>query len=183
MIAGTVTGLRAVERTDLPLLKNWRNNESMRRFYREYRELNLPMQEAWFDSLQRPGCPHLMFVIENIDSGEALGVCGLTNINWVNRSAELSFYIGYKDLYVDETFAPDTLGALCNYAFSCLNMHKVWAEIYAFDERKKHILGTIFRFHMDGRLRDNAFVDGTYHDSLVFSLMREEFFNFYTNKP
>ena len=53
MIKGKKVGLRAVEKEDLPFLRDWRNIVEFRKNFREVRELSLTDQEAWFDSLQR----------------------------------------------------------------------------------------------------------------------------------
>ena len=42
---------RPIERDDLDLLRDWRNDPEIRLFCREYRLLNLERQERWFDSL------------------------------------------------------------------------------------------------------------------------------------
>ena len=41
MLTGELTGLRAIEEEDLPELLSWRNDPRMRRYFREYRELNM----------------------------------------------------------------------------------------------------------------------------------------------
>ena len=182
MILGEVIGLRALEYNDLAQLQIWRNNERMRRYYREYRELSLGDQEAWYKAICCDNRNFCMFGITALHTGEAppvasgrlLGVCGLTNINWVIRSAEISFYIGHDDLYVDATFAPDAVRTLCRYAFRTQNMHKVSAEIYHFDTSKKTLFEKM-SMHLDGVLRDNAFEDGEYHQSLIYSLLETEF--------
>ena len=52
MIKGKKVGLRAVEKQDLPFLRDWRNIVEFRKNFREVRELSLTDQEAWFDHLQ-----------------------------------------------------------------------------------------------------------------------------------
>ena len=52
MIKGKFIGLRAVEKEDLQLLRDWRNISSFRRNFREVRELSMYDQEKWFESLQ-----------------------------------------------------------------------------------------------------------------------------------
>ena len=49
MIKGKLVGLRAIEREDLILLRDWRNNPDLRKNYREVRELNLANQEVWYN--------------------------------------------------------------------------------------------------------------------------------------
>ena len=40
MLKGKIVGLVAVEKEDLPCLKEWRNNSEFRKYFREYRELD-----------------------------------------------------------------------------------------------------------------------------------------------
>ena len=188
MLQGNIVSLRALEREDLKLLLPWRNKSSMRRFYREYRELNMADQEAWYTSICCNNRNFCMFgIIYNPQSvqpvrldhatpqpSELIGVCGLTNINWVLRTAELSFYIGYNDLYCDDEYAQDTVLVLMNYGFNILNMHKIWAEIYEVDTAKKRLFDKL-EFHQDAILRDNAFDQGVYFNSLVYSVLDSEF--------
>ena len=47
MITGKLVGLRAVEESDLELLKEWRNLPSFRRNFREVRELSTENQKRW----------------------------------------------------------------------------------------------------------------------------------------
>ena len=49
MIIGKRIGLRALEQEDLSLLRDWRNREHYRMYFREYRELNLDNQRQWFE--------------------------------------------------------------------------------------------------------------------------------------
>ncbi|MCL2605961.1 MAG: GNAT family N-acetyltransferase [Coriobacteriia bacterium] len=173
MIEGIVCNLRAIEEGDLEKLQNWRNKEHLRKFYREYRDLNAVMQQEWFDWVNSTNdC--LMFSIEDKE-GVLLGACGLTNINWVSRSAELSFYIGKDDMYVDDVYAADAVMTLCRYAFRVLNIHKVWAEIYEFDVQKTHFFAEVCPFDKDALIRDTTFWDGRHWGSLFYSITSEEF--------
>ena len=49
MLKGRVVGLRAIEEADLEQLLMWRNQPEYRKFFREYRELNMINQKIWFE--------------------------------------------------------------------------------------------------------------------------------------
>lgn len=179
MLIGKKVILRAVEESDLPILRDWRNNEEFRKFFREYQELNLSNQLGWFKKYVVEDKNTLMFMIEDISTGEPVGVCGLCYINWIHRNADLSLYIGKDDIYIDTDpsgYSFDILNQLFEYGFNRLNMHKVWCEIYSFDQ-KKHELFNNFGFTQDGVLRDNYFYDGKYQDSHLFSILADEWRN------
>lgn len=175
MIKGKKAGLRAVEKADLELLKQWRNLPDFRRNFREVRELNMYNQEAWFEKTN--SSPNdFMFMFEKLDDGEPLGAGGLLYINWIIRSADFSFYIGYAEKYIDdEGYAEDAARLLLDYGFLNLNLNKIWTELYEFDTRKLNFFQEVFKFKVDGCLRDNCFEDGRYWNSYIISLTREDY--------
>jgi len=176
MITGKLTGLRAVETSDLEQLKHWRNLPSFRRNFREVRELNNDNQQKWFQLLQNNAARDYMFSIVDLKDNSLIGACGLLYINWMIRSADFSFYIGKDEHYIDDKgYAEDAVNLLVNYGFNNLNLHKIWMELYEFDNKKLDFFRNKFNFKIDGTLRDNCFEDGRYWNSHIISLLREEF--------
>ncbi len=170
MIQGKLVGLRAVEREDLKYLRDWRNNPSFRRNFREYRELGLEDQNKWFDSLLATRSTNFMFVIVRLNDQQPIGACGLLYANWIIRSADFSFYIGAGGAYIDDKgYAREAAEILIKYGFDVLNLNKIWMELYEFDTRKLEFFDAL-GFKKDGRLRDNCFEDGRYWDSFIISL-------------
>lgn len=174
MLKGELTGLRAVEKEDLILLRNWRNNSDFRKNFREHKELSLANQEIWFNRIiTNPN--DFMFVIEDLETKEPIGACGLLYTNWVTRSADFSFYIGFNDLYIDNKYAKDAALTLIKYGFLELNLNKIWMELYEFDHKKINFFMEVFNFKIDGILRQNSFYEGKYWDSKLISLLTSEF--------
>lgn len=170
MIAGQCTGLRAVDAADLDTLLAWRNRPELRRYFREYRELNRAQQQAWFDTRVNADAATRMFAIEELGSGRLLGACGLCYIDWVNRSADFSIYIGADELYIDDRLAPDAAVTLITYGFDELGLNRLWSEIYDFDEAKRTFFARL-GFSLDGRHRKTHWAEGGWHDSLFYSLL------------
>lgn len=176
MIKGKRVGLRAVEREDLPTLKDWRNLPSFRKNFREVRELSLENQYDWFDSLQNTKQFNYMFSILDLKSGKLIGAAGLLYINWLIRSADFSFYIGEDELYIgDDGRAIEATELLINYGFDTLNLNKIWMELYEFDSKKIEFFTKNFDFKIDGRLRENCYEEGKYWDSYIISMLKKEF--------
>lgn len=173
MIKGQLVGLRAVEHEDLPLLRDWRNITDFRKHFRESRELSLADQEVWFDSLQKTKHINFMFIIVDLKTNLPIGAAGLLYINWIIRSADFSFYIGDKEQYIgNDGRAKEAADLLINYGFNNLNLHKIWMELYEFDQQKIDFFTKDFNFKQDGLLRDNCFEDGRYWNSLIISLLK-----------
>jgi len=175
MIKGKKIGLRAVEKSDLTLLRDWRNIEAFRRNFREIRELNIQNQENWFNKVSSSS-NDFMFLIVRLEDDLPIGACGLLYVNWIIRSADFSFYIGYNESYIDdEGLAEDAAKVLIEYGFNNLNLHKIWMELYEFDEKKLSFFKQKFNFSLDGILRDNCFEKGRYYNSNILSLLEKEF--------
>ena len=175
MIKGNIVGLRAVERSDLSLLRDWRNITTFRRNFREIRELSMANQEAWYAKVStNPN--DFMFIIEKLDDQTPIGACGLLYTNWIIRSADFSFYIGHEQSYIDnEGLAEESAKLLIEYGFNNLNLHKIWMELYEFDHKKIKFFTEKFNFNQDGMLRDNCFEDGKYWNSVILSLLQNEY--------
>ncbi|MGH7089876.1 MAG: GNAT family N-acetyltransferase [Stellaceae bacterium] len=175
MIEGARIVLRAIERDELDLLLAWRNRPEFRRYFREHRELSGVQQERWFEEKVLGDANTRMFAIaERGDPAKLLGACGLCYIDWVNRSADFSIYIGRDSCYIDETWAPDAGRVLLGYGFDELGLHRVWCEVFAFDEAKKRLLPAL-GFRLDGRHRAAHWAEGAWHDSLFFGLLDCDF--------
>lgn len=173
MLKGKLAALRAIERSDLAQLLEWRNRPEFRRYFREHRELNGEQQAMWFEKVVNGDPSTRMFSIVDLATGKLLGACGLCYIDWVNRSADFSIYIGDEGRYIDNVYAPDAARILLDYAFLELGLHRVWSEIYDFDESKKALFQDL-KFVLDGRHRQTHWAEGKWHDSLFFGLLSDE---------
>lgn len=177
MIVGKLVYLEAIEKNDLPKLMYWRNREDFRKYFREYREINSDMQERWFENSVLKDNSTVMFSIKSIKDSELLGCCGLCYIDWINRNADLSIYVGFQNVYIDENgYAEESCKLLMDYGFNKLGLHKIWTEIYEFDNKKKKLYDKL-ELNLDGVLRDNYFYDGKWWDSYIFSILNNDYFD------
>lgn len=168
MISGNLVYLRALEIEDLPQLMVWRNKPELRKYFREVNEINSTNQMKWFESVTSKNSNNKMFSIIKKDTNELIGACGLCYIDWINKSADFSIYIGYNDLYIDDKLAIDAARLMENYGFDILNLHRLWAEIYSIDTTKKDFFSEL-GFSFDGEFRDTYWFEGKWHNSLFYS--------------
>jgi len=173
MLKGSFVGLRAIERADLSILLEFRNNPEYRRYFREYRELSMANQNVWYDEIVMKDPKTVMFSIIELESDRLLGACGLCYIDWINKNADFSIYIGANNLYIDDKFAPDAALIMAQYGFEELGLHRLWAEIYDFDNLKKNFFENL-GFKLEGSHRETHWSEGRWHDSLFYSLLNGE---------
>ena len=111
-----------------------------------------------------------MFTIIDLKANKPIGAAGILYINWIIRSGDFSFYIGDKEKYIGyDGIAEEATKLLIDYGFNNLNLHKIWMELYEFDNQKIDFFMNKFEFKRDGILRDNCFEDGKFWNSLIIS--------------
>ena len=130
--------IRAIEKSDLELIQSWRNNENLRKYFREYREFSMSQKENWYFSMLESK-NFEMFVIVDLENNETIGVTGITYIDWPNRHGDVHFYIGKDSKWIDDKYSP-AIKLILNYGFKTLNLNKLWAEIYEIDFKKLDFL-------------------------------------------
>jgi len=166
--------LRPVQRDDLRLLADWRNQPEIRLRTREWRPLTMPQQERWFGRITSEETKDWMFVVV-VPAGLVMtmvGVVGLCHWSPVDRTAEVSFYLGNAD-YERRGIMKDSLRLLHEWGWLSLGLERIWAEAYAFNERSIGILKKL-GYREEGRLRSHVYRDGRRWDSVMLGLLREE---------
>jgi RimJ/RimL family protein N-acetyltransferase len=155
----------------LTQLRDWRNDPEIRTRTREFRLLSLENQERWYKGLHDDRNTIMFAVTE--EGGKLIGVVGLTYNDWKNRRAEVSIYIG--DLGAQgKGYGFDALRTLMRYGFHHANLHKLYAEIFAFNEPSVRLFEKA-GFRREGTKREDQFVDGKYWDTHVYSILAPEF--------
>lgn len=172
MIYGTQVRLRAVEREDAPRFVQWFNDPEVREHISLYRPLSLAQEEKWIEQQTEPDPPNHVFAIETND-GVHIGVVGLHDINWKNRSAEFGIVIGEKG-YWGQGYGTDATRTILNYAFGELNLHRIHLRVDADNPRAIRCYEKC-DFQHEGTLRDVVFSNGNYKDQFVMSILQPEF--------
>jgi len=188
---------RALEYSDLPQLKEWRNG--IIDMCREFRLINDEHQERWWkgycEQAYLPYPKHLMFGIETLrETGitnmteysngvimgdfktetSFIGVCGWTYIDWLNRRAELSIYIGDESLR-HKGYGRAALRELHRIGFCELGFRAVWLEVHDWNPHARKLYETE-GYKLVGKWRDARFKDGEWFPTWIYDLTAEEYF-------
>ncbi len=166
--------LRAAEREDIPMFAAWLNDPEVVQFL----SMNLPMsraeEENWFDQmLKSPKAEHVLVIEAQTESGwKPIGNTSFMDINWVNSHAEIGIFIGEKD-YWNRGYGRETMKLMLRHGFQTLNLNRVYLKV--FDENVRGIRAyENAGFVHEGRLRQDLFRGGQYHDLLIMSVLRTE---------
>lgn len=124
----------------------------------------------------------ISFVLKNLAYGNGIecgifkdtryiGNIGLVNLDFQNRSAELTYFIGTND--TGKGYATEAARALCLYGFETLNLERIQARCFNENHASKRVMQKI-GFSYEGTARKQIIKDQQYLDVYYASCLREE---------
>ncbi|MGB9879684.1 MAG: GNAT family N-acetyltransferase [Anaerolineae bacterium] len=173
MLRGERVVLRLVERADLPRIVSWRNQPRILRGLLSHRPISLAQQEQWFASYISKQ-DEMLFIIEVVENGTPIGTIGLTGIDFRNRQAEFGRLLIGEEAYLRQGYATEATLVLLDYAFSELNLHRVYLKVIADNEPAVRLYQRC-HFQIEGRCRDANFFGGRFHDVLIMAILDQEY--------
>ena len=164
---------RPIEKEDLPLLRDWGNQKMVRRNSHGYKLLNMVNQLDWFEQLSRSKDDEMFLVL--VDE-KAVGICGLSHINWKDRYASVTYYLGVQtNPAIDVATGIEVYEFLKERAFKICDLNRLWGEAFSFNEGGIK-LALKCGFKQEGILRQHVFWNGKYWDSIIVGMLAEEYF-------
>jgi len=174
MIYGKGMRLRAPTRADLQLFVAWLNDPEVTAGLLVSLPMSLEDEETWFTNmLNRPIEQHpLVIEIQQGDDWVPVGNCGVHNIDWRARSAEVGIFIGEKSLW-NQGFGSDAMRLLLEHGFKTLNLNRIALDVYETNPRAIRSYEKVGFVH-EGRKRQGMYKNGQYIDILIMSVLRSE---------
>lgn len=169
---GKTVYLRAPSRADAAgRWHEWFSDPDVTEFLLDRWWPNTPDEQLKFFESIASGRDRLVLAVCRIDSDEHIGVCNLSSINWVHRSADIALVVG-EPAHRQGTVAVETLGLLLGVAFNRLNLLNL---------RSSHVEGNphtpalerLFGFSEVGRFKKAAFHKGSYVDVIWSQLSHD----------
>ncbi len=112
-----------------------------------------------------------MFVIEN-NEGKAVGF--IITFDCDSRMGTFKYGIFMTDDAKGRGYGSEAVRIMLNYYFNELRYNKVNVYIYDFNEASVKFHEKL-GFIKEGRLRQMAYSNGSYHDTYFYGMLREEF--------
>ena len=171
-LRGRKTVLRPPAESDLPRIVRWINDPDVRRLISNIYPQTEEEEKEWLKNLGKKKPNDIVVLIETSE-GEPIGMMGLHQINWVDRTAVTGALIGEKE-YWGRGYGSDAKMPLLKYAFDMLNLRKIYSRVIAFNERSvKYSLKC--GYEREAVLKDHFFRDGRYWDEIILAAFRESF--------
>jgi ribosomal-protein-alanine N-acetyltransferase len=107
------------------------------------------------------------------DQDRALGLVGLGSWDKHHRRAEVGYDLAHA--FWGRGIGTAAVRAVVNYGFTALNLNRIEAATIADNHESVNLLKKL-GFRLEGTRRSYSWEeDGTFHDSAMFALLREEF--------
>lgn len=160
--------LRALQKQDLALIREWRNHPAVMQFMFSQHEIGEQEHADWFAKVSKDKRRHLLLYLEN---DEPVGFMQLHERESAPKLFEWGFYIA-------PNAAKGTGTRLCScaleYAFSELQALKIYGEALEFNQASI-ALHQKLGFVQEGRLRKQHQIQQRYHDIFCFGLLKSEY--------
>ena len=168
---GALVRLRAREQADLSRLNAMFNDPDVSAGLTMAFPQPVAGIREWFEST-RHSDHQATFVIETLERREAIGICGLENIDARARSASFGIWIGRP--YWDRGFGTDATRTTCRFGFRHMNLQRISLAVYAETNPKAVRAYEKAGFKREGVSRRAQFLGGRHVDVLAMGLLAGE---------
>jgi diamine N-acetyltransferase len=169
--------IRSLEREDLQFVHELGNDANIMSYWFEepfhsFVELQDIYDKHIHDQSER------RFILESKE-GERLGLVELVEIDYIHRNAE--FQIIIKPEHQGRGYAVTAARLAMDYAFSILNLHKLYLIVDKYNEKAIHVYKKV-GFKVEAELKDEFFVEGSYHNAYRMCIFQHEYLSMKKNK-
>jgi len=172
---------RAFEEEDAELIYKWMNDDELKNLSVG---LNRCMcrEEAldWVKARMQHHDYRVFWAICAKDTGKMIGYACLTDIHYINSSANFSgIMIGDKQ-YQDGSALIETYLFIYEYVFERLNLNRLYGCSID-DHQMTRAIGSAMFTIKEGVMRQATFKNGRYYDLIIGSILKDEYFEHKVN--
>jgi len=174
MLEGERVKLGPIKREYIDAFLKWFNDPEILQYLAGFLPMTRMAEEEWMENLKnRDDTIRFSIVLPQEDGSEKLiGNCGIHNIDWKNRVADVGIVIGEKE-YQNKGFGTEAMELLLEYAFNTVNLHRI--ELYTYEYNDRAIKSyTKVGFVEEGRRRQFMYFKGKYYDAILMGILAEE---------
>lgn len=174
MIEGKRVMLRKLEEEDLSQTLNWINDPEIAHLVGIDQPISKDEQKKWYQGLIEDQTKRV-FAIELKEDKKHIGNVSLDTIDWRNKNARLTIFIGENSLR-NQGFGHDTLTTFLNYCFGHLNLNKVFLIVHK-ENQPAIALYEKCGFVREGLLGSHEYYNGRYIDKVMMGILKSDFEN------
>jgi len=177
MITGRRVVLREYRQEDLEAIQAWVNNPAIRQYlgFSVFPQTLEESRDFLNRQLRRESDKAIQFVISlrNDPEQKYIGGVGLHGIDYLHRRTEIGIVLAREEL-LGQGLGAEAIELICAFAFLRLGLHKVNLRYFAYNKRGEACYRKV-GFREAGRLRENHFCNGRFHDEVHMDLLAQEY--------
>ncbi len=121
----------------------------------------------------------IFLAIIDKQSDTHIGNIALSAISNLHRSAEFSLMIGEREFH-SRGLAKEASLLMLQHGFASMNLHRIFCGTMH-SNLPMQKLALSLGMQEEGRVRDEVYKDGKYHDTYRYSILKDEFFETFSH--
>ncbi|MFC1171052.1 GNAT family N-acetyltransferase [Pasteurella multocida] len=173
MLTGEKVALRAIELKDSELLQHLMNDPLITGKTIGWTfPVSLHAQENFIKSLSNSNKDYRFIVVDK-QTRAAIGLTGLWNIHWQNRSAESAIKLSPHES--QKGYGTETIMLMMAWAFYTVGLRRLYAEILTENAPSLAVYLKKCYWRIEGTQREAIFKAGEWRDVHNIAILKEEF--------
>ncbi len=172
IMKGEKVSLSLIMKEDVPLIWKWHNDREVRRFLPDSDTFTyLEDEYEWYDRIRKVKDKLRVFTVVENGKGNPVGTVGFNRIDLKNGHAEIGYFIDKE--YWGKGFATETVKLMTEYAFSHMNLRKVYATVNDGNAASARVLEKN-GFSLVGRMKKHNYIPNIgFVDMLIYEKMKD----------
>jgi len=166
--------LRALELDDYKTSIHWRRNDKIwNQVAGSHYFVSEAYEKRWTEEkIFNQKSNEIVLAVCLQENGQYVGNVYLTDIDLVNRSAQLHILIGEESVW-GNGIGTEVIHKIVDYGFNERNLHRIYSHILAHNKASLRIHEKC-DFIKEGTLRHAIYKKGSYHDLILVSKLKKD---------
>ena len=167
IMKGKKVSLSLIMKEDVPIIWRWHNDREVQRFLANSVDFTyLDDEYEWYDRIRKVKDKVRVFTVVENGKRNPVRTIGLNKIDLKNGHAEIGSFIG-KECW-GKGFATEAVGLMTDYAFSHMNLRKIYATVNDGNAASSRVLEKN-GFSLVGRMKSHNHLPGLgFVDNLIY---------------
>lgn len=173
---GKTVFFRAFEEEDALQIHQWKNDDDLNALTVGLNKRTCLEEDAeWVKSHMRHHPYSAYWAVCSVETGKMIGWACLTNIHYINSSAETGAIVIGDPEYRDGFAWVETVLFLFEYAFERLGLNRVYGESLL-GHKMSNLMEELMFMTREGLFRQAAFKNGRFYDISYAAILKDEYF-------
>lgn len=166
--------LRELERRDIQEINIWRNrHELIDMLGAPFRFINSEVDMNWYENYMGNRANAVRCAIVKEENDRILGLVSLTDVDFVNRSAQFHIMIGAVENR-NKGLGTFALREMLRHAFCNMNLERVELTVLESNKSARHLYEK-YGFVQEGCKRHSIYKNGRFENMVMYSIIKDEY--------